>query len=216
MNKFPLTRTVLETLFLVSSCFKRIKRSICRRQLKIFFAFDDQRGFCYLPATKKNILLQTWVECAEPYIWPMMKHHFLCLYRISTSPGSFLFSARTAHSVSFMTKSGQSSTPFMLLTTTPTRCAENKVGIIYSEDGKLFFLPHHGVLKIICAKENLHEVFKTSTRSRDRLSLNELLHVGPKLQKDLARIQRFVFATDIKETYRQIVFAPEDHQYQQI
>lgn len=90
------------------------------------------------------------------------------------------------------------------------------------KDRKSFFLPHHGVFKVIDTKEKLHVVFNASVRLRGGLSLNERRHLEPKLQNDISdallrwRVHCFVFATFIEKIYQQIVNAIEDRQYQQI
>lgn len=52
--------------------------------------------------------------------------------------------------------------------------------------------------------------------------MNDLLHVGPKLQTDISdllhrsRFNKYIFTADICKMYRQIKINPEDCQYQHI
>ncbi|KMQ88303.1 gag-pol polyprotein precursor [Lasius niger] len=85
-----------------------------------------------------------------------------------------------------------------------------------------FFLPHHGVLNKNSSTTKLRVVFNGSQTTDSGISLNECLHVGPKLQTDIAdvllrwRRHPFVFATDIVKMYRQIRVHPDDWPLQQI
>ncbi|XP_011688835.1 PREDICTED: uncharacterized protein LOC105450597 [Wasmannia auropunctata] len=85
-----------------------------------------------------------------------------------------------------------------------------------------FFLPHHGVLRPSSTTSKLRVVFNESARSTSGVSLNECLHVGPKLQQDLAdvllrwRRHSFVFLADVEKMYRQIEVHPADRDFQRI
>ncbi|UYV66853.1 K02A2.6-like, partial [Cordylochernes scorpioides] len=69
---------------------------------------------------------------------------------------------------------------------------------------------------------NLRVVFDASACSDDSLSLNKVLHIGPKLQTDifdlLLRFRTFFVAlsADIEEMYRQILIHPDDSDYQRV
>ncbi|GFW18138.1 integrase catalytic domain-containing protein [Trichonephila clavipes] len=88
------------------------------------------------------------------------------------------------------------------------------------------FLPHHAVIKPSSTTTKLRVVFDASLslscKTTNGTSLNSLLGVGPKLQRDIFeillnfRIPRIVFTADIEKTYRQILVADEDQKYQQI
>ncbi|GFX76450.1 integrase catalytic domain-containing protein [Trichonephila clavipes] len=86
------------------------------------------------------------------------------------------------------------------------------------------FLPHHAVIKPSSTTTKLRVVFDASLscKTTNGTSLNSLLGVGPKLQRDIFeillnfRIPRIVFAADIEKMYRQILVADEDQKYQQI
>ncbi|GFW29351.1 integrase catalytic domain-containing protein [Trichonephila clavipes] len=84
------------------------------------------------------------------------------------------------------------------------------------------FLPHHAVIKPSSLTTKLRVVFDASCKTTNGTSLNSLLGVGPKLQRDIFeillnfRIPRIVFTADIEKMYRQILVADEDQRYQQI
>ncbi|GFS96706.1 uncharacterized protein TNCV_4754121 [Trichonephila clavipes] len=92
------------------------------------------------------------------------------------------------------------------------------------------FLPHHAVIKPSSTTTKLRVVFDASLslslslscKTTNGASLNSLLGVGPKLQRDIFeillnfRIPRIVFTADIGKMYRQILVADEDQKYQQI
>ncbi|XP_026465406.1 uncharacterized protein LOC113381877 [Ctenocephalides felis] len=85
----------------------------------------------------------------------------------------------------------------------------------------LYFLPHHPVVK----DNNFNKirvVFDASAKSSSGVSLNNILHTGPKLQQDLFsilvrfRCHQFVFVPDIVKMYRQIKVKDTDQLYQLI
>ncbi|GFU51160.1 uncharacterized protein TNCV_966511 [Trichonephila clavipes] len=90
------------------------------------------------------------------------------------------------------------------------------------------FLPHHAVIKPFSTTTKLRVDFDASLslslscKTTNGTSLNSLLGVGPKLQRDIFeillnfRIPRIVFTADIEKMYRQILVADEDQKYQQI
>ncbi|GFV88961.1 uncharacterized protein TNCV_442261 [Trichonephila clavipes] len=86
----------------------------------------------------------------------------------------------------------------------------------------LNFLPHHAVIKPSSTTTKLRVVFDASCKTTNGTSLNSLLGVGPKLQRDIFeillnfRIPKIVFTADIEKMYRQILVADEDQKYQQI
>ncbi|XP_071052914.1 uncharacterized protein [Onthophagus taurus] len=85
-----------------------------------------------------------------------------------------------------------------------------------------FFLPHHGVIKETSTTTKLRVVFNGSQKTSLGESLNDNLHIGPKLQNDLSDIlmrwrrYQFVFTADIEKMYRQIIVHPNDRKFQQI
>ncbi|XP_044575157.1 uncharacterized protein LOC123258966 [Cotesia glomerata] len=73
-----------------------------------------------------------------------------------------------------------------------------------------YFLPHHGVLKLDSTTTKLRKVFNGSCATSTGISLNDILHAGPKTQIDIfdvmlrIRCNRILFATDITKMFRQI------------
>lgn len=71
-------------------------------------------------------------------------------------------------------------------------------------------------------KIKLRVVFDASAMSSSGKSLNDLLHVGPKLQTHItallhrSRFNRYIFTADICKMYRQIKINTDDRQYQHI
>ncbi|GFX71549.1 integrase catalytic domain-containing protein [Trichonephila clavipes] len=93
----------------------------------------------------------------------------------------------------------------------------------HTSDKYLNVLPHHAVIKPSSTTTKLRVVFDSSLlQTTNGASLNSLLGVGPKLQRDIFeillnfRIPRIVFTADIEKMYRQILIADEDQKYQQI
>ncbi|XP_066585463.1 uncharacterized protein [Prorops nasuta] len=86
----------------------------------------------------------------------------------------------------------------------------------------LVYLPHHAVFKLENGKQKIRVVFNASAKTKSGLSLNDVLLVGPKLQKDITAILmnwrdfRFVGVTDIVKMFRQILIRPEDRKFQAI
>ncbi|XP_043591764.1 uncharacterized protein LOC122571743 [Bombus pyrosoma] len=89
-----------------------------------------------------------------------------------------------------------------------------------TEDG--YFLPHHGVIKESSQTTKLRVVFDGSAPTSTGVSLNDVLHTGPKLQEDLFfillrfRSHQYVLTGDIEKMYRQFLVRPEDRKFQQI
>ncbi|CAD6227941.1 GSCOCG00012021001-RA-CDS, partial [Cotesia congregata] len=85
-----------------------------------------------------------------------------------------------------------------------------------------YFLPHHGVLKEDNNKCKIRVVFNGSKPTSSGLSLNDIMHTGPKLQVNIfdvlitSRQHRFIFITDVTKMYRQIQVQEDDQDLQQI
>ncbi|XP_018372882.1 PREDICTED: uncharacterized protein LOC108767469 [Trachymyrmex cornetzi] len=85
-----------------------------------------------------------------------------------------------------------------------------------------FYLPHHGVVRETSRTTRLRVVFNGSSKTTSGSSLNDLLHIGPKLQTDLFDVLiwfrqfPYVFSSDIEKMYRQIQVHPDDWRYQRI
>jgi len=93
--------------------------------------------------------------------------------------------------------------------------------IIARQPGK-YYIPHHAVVKRIGSNIKLRVVFDASAKSSTGKSLNDLLHVGPKLQTDISdllhrcRTFKYMFTADICKMYRQIKINTDDCTYQHI
>ncbi|XP_068972383.1 uncharacterized protein [Bombus flavifrons] len=90
----------------------------------------------------------------------------------------------------------------------------------YTDDG--YFLTHHGVIKESSQTTKLRVVFDGSAPTTTGVSLNDVLHTGPKLQDDLFfillrfRSHQYVITGDVEKMYRQFLVRPEDRKFQQI
>ncbi|XP_049302953.1 uncharacterized protein LOC125776112 [Bactrocera dorsalis] len=87
---------------------------------------------------------------------------------------------------------------------------------------KLYYMPHHAVVKTTSQTTKLRVVFNASMKSTSGNSLNDALMLGPQLQQDLFsilvrfRTHRFGIIADIEKMYRQVYVAKEDTDYQRI
>lgn len=83
-----------------------------------------------------------------------------------------------------------------------------------------YFLPHHAVLK--SPEGKIRVVFDGSAATSNGVSLNQCLHSGPKLIKDISDIlthfrrHQVVFVADIRMMFRQSVVHRDDRRYQLI
>ena len=83
------------------------------------------------------------------------------------------------------------------------------------------YLPHHAVLRNNDSSK-LRVVFNASQKFRTGVSLNDLLHPGPKLQTDVSiiltrwRFYPVVFTADIVKMFRQILVHPDNTSWQHI
>ncbi|XP_075163307.1 uncharacterized protein LOC142235939 [Haematobia irritans] len=99
----------------------------------------------------------------------------------------------------------------------PTSFEEEK-----SQKVNHYFLPHHAVVRPDSKTTRVRVVFNASKKTSSGHSLNNILHAGPILQRDLMHIllnwryYQFVFNGDIQKMYRQIWIHEEDQPYQQI
>ncbi|XP_054717437.1 uncharacterized protein LOC129226832 [Uloborus diversus] len=93
---------------------------------------------------------------------------------------------------------------------------------IIVEDRKCFYMPHHGVIREHSSTTKLRVVFDASAKSSTNISLNDVLHAGPKLQTDLFyilsnfRIHSIALAADIEKMFRQILVSHSDSDFQRI
>jgi hypothetical protein len=93
-----------------------------------------------------------------------------------------------------------------------------KVNANVREKNGVWYLPHFCISKPEKETTKTRIVFDASSKFRD-ISLNDCIHAGPKLQRDLVEILlRFrkspvALACDVAEMYLQIELAPEDRPY---
>lgn len=85
-----------------------------------------------------------------------------------------------------------------------------------------YYMPHHAVSKAHDPPTKIRVVFNASQTTTTGVSLNDLMHPGPKLQAELWmvltrwRTVRYAFTTDIVKMYRQIAVHPQDSHLQRI
>ncbi|XP_045769764.1 uncharacterized protein LOC123870481 [Maniola jurtina] len=85
-----------------------------------------------------------------------------------------------------------------------------------------FVIPHHAVFKDSDENAKVRVVFDGSCVTNSGVSLNQCLHSGPKLQRDISEIlmnfrrHRVVFVTDIRMMFRQTLIDKLDRRYQLI
>jgi hypothetical protein len=95
---------------------------------------------------------------------------------------------------------------------------------IKSQEGRntCYYLPHHPVFKETRSTTKTRVVFDGSAKTFNRVSLNDILQVGPTVQPDLYsivlrfRTHQVCFTADINKVYRQIVVHPQDRDLQRI
>lgn len=85
-----------------------------------------------------------------------------------------------------------------------------------------YYIPHFAVTNANSTTTQTRVVFDASCATTSGLSLNDVLMVGPKVQRDLVchllefRCHPIVLTGDISKMYRQIDVAPEDRKFQMI
>ncbi|XP_049878742.1 uncharacterized protein LOC126375688 [Pectinophora gossypiella] len=89
-------------------------------------------------------------------------------------------------------------------------------------DHKVYYLPHHAVIRESSTTTKLRVVFDGSARPLNGTALNDELLIGPALQQDLRdliirwRTHKICLLADVKQMYRQILVFKEDVDYQRI
>ncbi|XP_076247811.1 uncharacterized protein LOC143187485 [Calliopsis andreniformis] len=87
-------------------------------------------------------------------------------------------------------------------------------------DKTRLYIPHRAVIRTESATTKLPVVFNASSKTAGGRSLNDILHVGPKLQNDITavltrwRLYEYVLVADIEKMFRQILVAAEDRRFQ--
>ncbi|XP_045501426.1 uncharacterized protein LOC123698718 [Colias croceus] len=90
------------------------------------------------------------------------------------------------------------------------------------DNPKAVYLPHHAVVRKEKDTTKVRVVFNASSKGVNDVSLNDDLHIGPKLQQDLRhllmrwRTHRVCIIGDLVKMYRQILVKDEDTNYQRI
>ncbi|XP_043867339.1 uncharacterized protein LOC122757838 [Drosophila mojavensis] len=85
-----------------------------------------------------------------------------------------------------------------------------------------YYMPHQAVIRPNSLTTKLRVVFDASAKTTNGLSLNDVMLVGPKIQKDIFDILikwrqwKYVMTADIEKMYRQIKVAKADQEYQYI
>nr|CAI5820860.1 unnamed protein product [Callosobruchus analis] len=98
----------------------------------------------------------------------------------------------------------------------------SEIDLISDVEEKKVYLPHHGVLRESSTTTKLRVVFDASAQSDTGLSLNNVLKVGPVLQRDLFSIllsfrkHNAVITADVEKMYRQILVTDADRNFQRI
>ncbi|KAI4476611.1 hypothetical protein M0802_014845 [Mischocyttarus mexicanus] len=90
------------------------------------------------------------------------------------------------------------------------------------EPSHTFYLPHHGVWRDQSSSTKLRVVFNGSAKSSSHVTLNDLMHTGPKTQTDIfdvllwIRQHKYIFITDVVKMFRQIQVHPQDRDLHRI
>ncbi|GAB0089833.1 hypothetical protein DMENIID0001_044500 [Sergentomyia squamirostris] len=87
---------------------------------------------------------------------------------------------------------------------------------------KVYYLPHHAVMKAESTTTKLRVVFDASCKTSTGTSLNDILHTGPKIQQNLTdhilrwRKYEFVMTADAEKMFRQALVREEDRDFTRI
>ncbi|XP_059225962.1 uncharacterized protein LOC131998022 [Stomoxys calcitrans] len=85
-----------------------------------------------------------------------------------------------------------------------------------------YYLPHQAVVREDSLTTKVRVVFDGSASTNNGRSLNDIMHVGPRLQRDVFdillnfRLKRFVISSDVEKMYRQIMVDEESQRYQHV
>ena len=84
------------------------------------------------------------------------------------------------------------------------------------EDRKVFYLSHRPVIREESITTKIPPVFDGSATDQNGLSINDVLHTGPKLQNDIVdilmrfRMHQVALTADISKAFLQIQLSEED------
>lgn len=87
---------------------------------------------------------------------------------------------------------------------------------------RIFYLPHHAVIKTSSLTTKVRVVFDASAKSSSGLSLNDVLMCGPNIQDDLFSIlcrfrsHQFVITADVEKMFRQVEIVEKDRDLHRI
>lgn len=85
-----------------------------------------------------------------------------------------------------------------------------------------YVMPHHAVIRETSVTSRVRVVFNASSKTDLKLSLNDILHSGPVVQKELFdililfRTYKYIVMVDMKQMYRQILIEPSQMHLQLI
>lgn len=82
-----------------------------------------------------------------------------------------------------------------------------------------YYMPHQAVLRETSLTTKVRVVFDASAKTSNGKALNDILHVGPKLQKYIFdiitkwRLWKFVVSAEVEKIFRQIKVAEQTQDY---
>ena len=85
-----------------------------------------------------------------------------------------------------------------------------------------YIIPHHAIYKPDSSSTPVRIVLDASAKTDTSLSLNDILHIGPKLQSDVVtifinfRLFQIAFTADIKKMYLQILMSEPHRRFQRL
>nr|XP_018913598.1 PREDICTED: uncharacterized protein LOC109041647 [Bemisia tabaci] len=86
-------------------------------------------------------------------------------------------------------------------------------------DGTHYVMPHSAVIKETSSTTKFRIVNDASAKTSSGVSLNDILHVGPNILKDIREVilnfrrHSIVFSCDIRQMYLQVALHPDDQRY---
>ncbi|XP_036148390.1 uncharacterized protein LOC118647475 [Monomorium pharaonis] len=98
----------------------------------------------------------------------------------------------------------------------------NHISLVNSPEDDGFYMPHHAVVKNSSNTTKVRVVFDASAKSKNGVSLNDALMIGPTLQDKIFthlirfRTYNYVITADIEKMYRQVLIHDDDRRFQRI